>query len=431
MTSLIDAGLLLRPPLFLAWRNFEGMRSYAPVSGGGRTFLFSPEHFCLARETSTGKVDWTYRVPRRNTGPRFIAGAALAVGVVLPRGKDGKRRIDFLDPETGERIRSVDRGERGNMEVVGDLVVAGAMSDLECWAHKTGEGLWSIDFGSELQNWMLDQPFYVDTEVVVIGMQGGRVRCIRTKTAEPVWETSVAEFRIGVHPGTVSGQMERFGRVLVIPVYHHTVGISLDSGERLWSIERRLLHGRPRCGDRLFMELAHGWGWLDPQNGTFHSLPRLESPPGFLRFYGGSWLISSTHYFQTLWGWIDAWDRDTGKLVWSGQATGGEGYLSHSPMTVADGRLYYRDSTYHTYCFEEVEPSDPVLKAERAIGRSNPSPEALASGVMKTTASPLSVTCKKPAKTKMRPLVRTKTSKAVARRVQPSKETMAGREGKR
>lgn len=416
--------------MFQAWRCFNRLRSEAPLSRNGLSFLSSANDSCLALDTSTGRQVWEYRSPLKDcgTGPLFLTRHAVAVYLnALPR-KGNAQRIDFLSATSGKRLRNVKRGSRLYMEVIDGSVVSGSATGLESWVIATGEELWRLSSGEDPDSWVSDNPFYADDQFVVFGMHQGGVRCIRTKTAEPVWATSVAEFRIGEHPGTVSGRMERFGRVLVIPVYNHTVGISLDTGERLWSIERGLLLGSPRCGDRLFMGLTDGWGWLDPQNGRFHSLPRLESPPGFLRFYGGGWLISTTHYFQALWGWIDAWDRDTGKLVWSGRATGAEGYLSHSPMTVADGRLYYRDSTYHTYCFEEVEPSDPVLKAERASGRSKPSPEALASGVMKTTASPLSAISKKTTlKTRVRSPSRTRTHKAVARRAQPGKKTTPGR----
>lgn len=418
MVQLMSVALRLEPPLFMAWKCFQGRRADAPLARNGLSLLSSANDSCLALDTSTGRQVWEYRstLKNRGTGPLFLTGSEVAVYVNALPGKGDAKRIDFLSIETGGMVRSVDRGSRMNMEVVDNLVVSGSVRELECWSIQTGDKLWYLDFGRNLNQWMLDEPFYADSEVIVFGLQGGGVRCIRTRTAEPVWETSVADFRIGEHPDVVGGQMERFDSVLAIPMSGHTVGISIETGERLWVIDRRVLHGRPRSGDRLFMGLTDGWGWLDPRTGKFHSLPRLENPPGFLRFCGGGWLISSTHYFQALWGWIDAWDRDTGKLVWSGQATGGQGYLSRSPMTVADGRLYYRDSTYNTYCFEEIEPSDPVLKAERASGRSNPIPESVSSGVLKATAPRLSAISKKTAKTKTRSPSRAKTSKTVARR---------------
>lgn len=417
----------------MAWKCFQGRRSDAPLARNGLSFLSSASDSCLALDTSTGRQVWEYRSPLkdRGTGPLFLTDRELAVYLnALPR-KGNAQGIDFLSVASGERLRNVKRGSQLYMEVINGFVVSGSVTGLECWVIETGERIWHRESGRHMDAWLLDRPFYADPEVVVFATEGGGVRCIRTKTAEQVWETSVADLRIGEHPDVVGGQMERFGRVLAIPMFGQTVGISIETGERLWAIDRRVLPGRPRCGDRLFMGLTDGWGWLDPQTGKFHSLPRLENPPGFLRFYGGGWLVSSTHYFQALWGWIDAWDRDSGKLVWSGQATGGEGYLSHSPMTVADGRLYYRDSTYHTYCFEEMEPSDPVLKAERASGRSNPSPEALASGIVKATAPPLSAISKKTAKRRRRLPSRAKTSKAVARSAQPGKNTRAGRGRKR
>ncbi|MEO8499981.1 MAG: PQQ-binding-like beta-propeller repeat protein [Vicinamibacteria bacterium] len=345
-------------------------------------------------------------------------------------GKNGKQSVDFLDTETGACIRSVSRELGGaNLVVVGDHVVSGFVNELECWEAATGGRLWHLDFGRDHRAWLLDQPFYADSDVVVFGMEGGGVRCIRTATAEPVWETSVAEFRIGEHPGTVGGQMERFSSVLVIPMFDHTVGISVDTGKRLWALDRAPLPGRPRCGDRFFLSWKSDWGgWINPQSGCFHPSSRLETPTGFERSpLVGSWLVSSTHFFKAQWGWIDAWDRETGKLVWSGEAKGGKGHVSHSPMTVADGRLYYRDSTYHTYCFEEVEPSDPALKAERASGRSSPSPEALASGAMMVTPPSISEVSKKAAKARADSTSKAKAGRAIARGAEPGESIASKR----
>ncbi|MEO5762835.1 MAG: hypothetical protein ABIR28_11050, partial [Vicinamibacteria bacterium] len=57
---------------------------------------------------------------------------------------------------------------------------------------------------------------------------------------------------------------------------------------------------------------------------------------------------------------------ETGNHVWHEDPEGREGYVYLSPLTAAYGRLYYVDFSFRTYCYEEVNPSDPDLIAQRA-----------------------------------------------------------------
>lgn len=364
--------LALRPPLRLAWSYYQGFRDMPPLASQSRTFFASKGSCCLALRTSTGEVCWEYRQSGAETGPSFLTGEQVAVYV---RGR-GLDRLDLLDATSGKKIRSLPRSPSTFAVVRAGLLVNGFADELECWSLKDGAIRWHLALGEET---MMNPPCVTD-ELTVFGQKGGAIRCVDAKTGEPVWETSVADlWRLGGNlkdriPGEVHGPIQRFGRVLTFPTVTHIVGMSLDTGERLWAVKAVPLAGGGRCGDRLYVSFC---AWIDPQSGTYHGDPagRLVGDNKFERprewkskrdTFSGDFLVSSTHIFGTnTAAMIDAWDRETGKHVWHAEPEGGKGFAYLSPLSAAFGRLYYVDGSFRTYCYEEVNPSDPELVYQR------------------------------------------------------------------
>lgn len=388
--------LRLRPPLRSVWSHVNGLGAAVPLVSPSTSYLVSVgprkslDHAAVALESTTGRKLWSHKPKaHRRSSPGFLLPDRI--GIIDTSANEAQADDDteddtetlVLDGRTGKLIR---RYPWAGTVVVGNMCVGDAISRLWVGSLTTGRKLWDVDFGPNPGQWLsgpfLEDRFWASKHLLVWGRKGGAVRCVRTRTGEVVWETSVADIwwpgatprqRI---PGEVKGRIQCFGRVLTLPTATHVVGVSLDTGDRLWAVEAIPLRGGGRCGDRLYVSYC---AWIDPQSGEYHGEPagRLVGPAKLERpkewkpkkdTFSGDFLVSETHIFGTSTAaTLEAWDRETGKHEWHEKPEGANGYVESAPMVAAYGRLYYVDSSFRTYCYEEENPSDHSSKARPAM----------------------------------------------------------------
>ncbi|MBX7186077.1 MAG: PQQ-like beta-propeller repeat protein [Vicinamibacteria bacterium] len=355
----------------------------------------------MALDSTTGKKLWSHKPKvHRRSSPAFVLPDRVGV-VDTSAGEAEAEQPDetlIFDAQTGRPVR---RYPWAGSLVVGDMCVADASSVASL---TSGEKLWEI--GTEPGE-RLCRPFsrdrvWASEDLLVWGQKGGAVRCVRTRTGELVWETSVADIWLrGATasqkiPGEVSGRIQCFGRVVTFPTATHVVGVSLDTGKRLWAVEAVPLRGGGRCGDRLYVSYC---AWIDPQSGKYHGEPagRLVGPAKLERprewkskkdTFSGDFLVSETHIFGTSTaGTLEAWDRETGKHEWHEKPEGAKGYVELAPMVAAYGRLYYVDYSFRTYCYEEQGPGERSPKAAIAWPP-RPAPSLATSSERRSSRSP-------------------------------------------
>lgn len=378
--------LRLRPPLRAAWSYTNGLGAPSPLVSPSTTYVVSVgprkslNHRATALDSTTGKKLWSHK-PKAHcrSSPAFLLPDQVGVVVTSADEAEADQPDEtlILEARTGRLVR---RYSWAGSLVVGDMCVADASGVASL---TSGEKLWEI--GNESGEW-LSRPFWRDRvwaseDLLVWGQKGGAVRCVRTRTGEVAWETSVADIWLpGATarqkiPGEVSGRIQCFDRVLTFPTATHVVGMSLDTGERLWAVEAVPLRGGGRCGDRLYVSYC---AWIDPQSGKYHGEPagRLVGPEKLERprewkskrdTFSGDFLVSETHIFGTSSAaTLDAWDRETGRHEWHEKPEGAKGYVEMAPMAAAYGRLHYVDYSFRTYCYEEQNPDDAAPKTRRA-----------------------------------------------------------------
>ena len=372
--------VLLRPPLRANWCYFQGFGSPSPLASSSITFLISRQKGCLALDSSTGAKRWKHEPGSgRTSGPAFVTPDG--VGMFISGG--GVAETLLVEGDTGRVIRRL--GPIGNV-VAGEIAFADRGETLVATSLTTGETLWrrSLEPGHETTGPSLGPRIWAIDQFVLWCERGGRIYCVRARTGEQAWQASVGDLwksqgeeRL---PGQITGRVEYVGGVLAVPVHSRMIGMSLDSGRRLWEVEKTALRGRGRCGDRLYL---HSGGWIDPASGEYNTGPDLERPRewrGKMDRSSGDFLFSSTHVFGTTYsGKLDAWDRETGRHEWHEIPEGSKGYVYLTPLTEHYGRLYYVDNSLRTYCYESATNSDVPHEAHL------PDPSLRATGARKSS----------------------------------------------
>lgn len=361
MTPL-KPSVCLRPPLRLAW-SWDGGYGVRPKLAGGLALVHSRQGAVQALSEGTGEVAWSFRPPGRGGS----AAPGLVVNDWLLATLGPKERYGLLALDSGRLIKEIGWRHQGRLKFEEGLIFCDGSSDLCARVPWEVKPLWQIELGQEPSQWTAGD-FAVASGRLVYGLKEGPVVCVDARTGQELWRTSIADLTTGgvnevERPGEVRGPIAVEGDVVIVKSYpQHVVGISLKTGKRLWTHV-----GFPMAGlyrGRYYVSA----GWLHPQTGRLTRRKALQWPKDVDNGTWGGFLISETHIFvASLLGEIVAWDRETGKHAWHAQAPGANGQIASEPLVGANGRLYYVDQNQRLYCFEEVNPTDPILKAQRAV----------------------------------------------------------------
>mgnify|MGYP000207779573 CR=1 FL=1 len=376
----VDPSKHLAPPLRLAWVA-ENVAPHAPLVSAAHAFFFTRGADCLCLDVVSGMLIWRYSIKGFFCAPELVVGDRVYVAL-RGRGTDQSRDgYHVIDIASGERRSSMACTPRSGVVFFEGLIV-GADAAIEAIDAKSGATVWvRPEAGLGLF------PYYFThiEDRLVFGRENGDVVCIATRTGKQLWKTTVKELVWDAphdpKPGVVHGPIFGCSDRLVVNVSrHHLVCLSLKSGRRLWHHEGFVSEGClsdkklvTRLNQIFDLETGKQLPWPDRQT----AIPLRLDKKFLLK---GRPIVSSTHRFDATWsGYLSGWDLRTGDVTWIARPEFAIGALdTGETFAIRNGRLYYADSNWSVYCFEEEAPTDPVLARQRApAGRARRKTERL------------------------------------------------------
>ncbi len=207
-----------------------------------------------------------------------------------------------------------------------------------------------------------------DTSVMALSLDDGRVLWRQAEAAD------LPEALKGRRAGATDGFAIVYGEIVIFRFGTNIAGLSVADGRVVWSTPILGSSDVYLYDGRYYVTTSAGkYHILDPGTGAvLLSADLMKTLPAELRKKRPSvfapMLVSETHTFVGVReGWLLAFERDTGRYVWSFRPKKG-GEISHrSPgyFASANGRFYYADLSTCLYCLEETNPTDPVLIEQR------------------------------------------------------------------
>jgi outer membrane protein assembly factor BamB len=192
--------------------------------------------------------------------------------------------------------------------------------------------------------------------------EGGRVLAINAENGSVAWEHSVSDLPLHMPGektrGGVPGTAAVYKGILVVVVpKDFVVGLSVETGERLWTWTSDLSSAVSDAGSCFysgrFYQLGSNGSYhiIDPHHGdtVFEIMLKARLPEKLRTVWG--WkpsLVSETHLFVgSNDGHVLGFDRETGDYVWSILPKGGSAVARFS---CASRRLYYADLGGRLHC---------------------------------------------------------------------------------
>lgn len=351
----------LRFPLVQKWQGVQGFSPLLPVVAGGRVFLKIRGAIAVLDEASGEPLETlTGRHPATASDRRVILSSGEGL---VSRELDSGREHRFGGTSGG--LAFLLRDQR--------LYVQG--SDLRC-LDVGGGVLWKRPWETEFPP---SACIFAATErEVVYGLDSGDVVCVSSANGEETWRHSVSDLPwfstvdTKCYPtGTLTVYKDR---VIVQARGRFVVGLDLKTGKRVWTYKSRGFVDCALLDGRCYV-VGFPYAVLEPTNGQPHLEAELERPkeiPGAQGGINGPAAVSETHvYCATHFGPIIAWERETGRLAGLIKGKGACGSATIAKyLLIKNGRLYYADASLSVFCFEEVNPTDPILKRQRAEAKS-------------------------------------------------------------
>jgi outer membrane protein assembly factor BamB len=263
-----------------------------------------------------------------------------------------------------DRVVALDGNDHGQL-----IRVAGLTERRDLWTyqpkgpHPTIQGIFCAD----------ERGVYFglyDTSVIALSLDDGHVLWRQVEAAE------LPEPLKGRRAGSTDGVAIVYGEIVIFRFGMNIAGLSTADGQVVWSTPLQGVSDVYLYDGRYYVTTRAGkYHILDPGTGALLlSADLTKTLPADIRRRRPSvfapMLVSETHTFVgTREGWLLAFERDTGRYVWSFRPNkGGEiSYRSPGYFASANGRFYYADLSTCLYCLEERTPTDPVLSEQRRL----------------------------------------------------------------
>ncbi len=307
----------------------------------------------------------------RRFSPAFVDGYDVyGWGEDAPRSK-GLVRFLLLDSRYVSRTISI-----------GDRVVGGGVVEVRAWdiVSRRVAWEWTCDVQGGDRGNMLRTNLCSDGELVYFGLRDRTIRALSVETGEEAWRTTMVK-----DPEPFKGpdwtrdsywsNLEPRGNGAVangLVYFHAGYVVALDSktGQHVWQTKVGANYGQLHGDGYHALRLSGEYEVLDARTGRrrFKTVLSKEVPSTFQSGGGGVFgpmVVSDTHIFCG-WGvgYLLAFERKTGKLVWHHRATPALSFHQDNYFQIANGRLYTGD--YGTMrIYEEVNATDPILVEQR------------------------------------------------------------------
>jgi len=247
--------------------------------------------------------------------------------------------------------------------VVVDDLILGADSAIEAISARDGATVWKRE---EPELGWAPYQFALAGDALVFGRRNGDVVSIQARSGRERWTTTVRDLMWDgpgdLKPGCVFGEIAIFeDRAILNVSRHHLLCLSLNDGRRLWHQEGLVDQGCLVGHDYITAPR----GVIDVRTGKRLALPvprrGFDETAQKLMVGSGTICATEAHVFHATWsGYIWAWQRSTGDVVWCERPPGSTGALnSGTTFAIHDDRLYYVDSNWTVYCYEPGEQPPP------------------------------------------------------------------------
>jgi outer membrane protein assembly factor BamB len=326
----------------------------------GRLFLYEP-HQWLARDEATQNVLWE-RKATDATRPQVVWNETVvvwdfpaAVGLVL-------------SATTGIEERRIE-APPGWAFCAGDILVAWHGGFVCVVDLRSGKVLWRFD--TSASEAPISGSPCANQDAVFFGLPG-RVVARGLTDGRELWSQALPTLLCS-RPTPTRGLCVLGDLVVALLEGEGVVGLSARTGSIVWQYEHgeRITDGA-LYGDRYYVLGAYGqFAVLDVGSGKALGRTDLRrSLPGKLAKVKGDFfplLVSETHAWIGLGpGYVIAFDKQSSEYAWHRWPKGAGSFQGQTYFASANGRLYYADMSCRLYWLEEENPTDPVLKAQRA-----------------------------------------------------------------
>lgn len=265
-----------------------------------------------------------------------------------------------------------------------DRLIGADVDVVHCWNTGTGLRAWSwvpdvttVESGSGNT---IRTDLCADDERVYFGMRDGTIRALSIRDGKEVWRTTLVknpdpftdtdrEFHLLASEPSGSGSV-RDG-VAYFQASNRAVALDAITGKHIWEARAYCTGGQLHLDSYHCLGVGGEYEILDARTGRRKFKKDLTSVTP-ARFHNGGMptykpmVVSDTHMFCGYGiGYLLAFERTTGKLVWHHRATPALSFHQDNYFQIVNGRLYTGD--YGTMrIYEEVNASDAVLREQRA-----------------------------------------------------------------
>lgn len=253
--------------------------------------------------------------------------------------------------------------------MVGDTLVVWRIRYVYAADLRSGQLLWRLDT-SATEAPISGSPC-ANQDAVFFGLPG-RVVARGLTDGRELWSQALPTLLCS-RPTPTRGLCVLGDLVVALLEGEGVVGLSARTGSIVWQYEHgeRITDGA-LYGDRYYVLGAYGqFAVLDVGSGKALGRTDLRrSLPGKLAKVKGDFfplLVSETHAWIGLGpGYVIAFDKQSSEYAWHRWPKGAGSFQGQTYFASANGRLYYADMSCRLYWLEEENPTDPVLKAQRA-----------------------------------------------------------------
>jgi len=348
----------LEPPLRETWFiQYSGMFSDVPRIQDGLVFVGQSNGTLAAYDEVDHHIAWEYK--RKGVLKLVHEGNLYYIGY--------DKRLHLIDSRSGQAREVYPFNRNGDMLVVQRKLVCTSYEGstlMTGFDISTAKKVWNYRSKSGASFSMLcanEEHIIVGQASVTFG-EGGHVVALNPENGDVVWEHSVSDL-----PLYMPGEEARRGApgsarvhndiVVVVVPKDFVVGLSVESGERLWTWTSDLSSAVSDAGNYLYRDRYYQLG----ANGSYHVIDPLSGKtifetmlkPGLPKKQQTAWgwspiLVSETHLFVgSNDGHVLAFDRETGEYVWSILPKRGSAVRQFAS---ANERLYYGDLGGRLHC---------------------------------------------------------------------------------
>ncbi len=361
------SGLWLEPPLLESKvTRYTGVVIPPPLVEQGRAFLYEPGMW-VARDEATHAVLWERRVRH------FPHPQALWDGKLL--AWEHFETLLLLDAAKGVEERRI-QAESGWATVVGDALVTWQINQVYAVDLRLGQLRWR--FATNATEAPISGGPCANEEAVFFGLPG-RMLARGLTDGRDLWTETLP--KLPASEPTPAGGICVLGDLVIATLEGQgVVALSTRTGSVVWEYVHgeKVTSGVP-YGERYYVLGIHGqYAVLDARSGRVLTSTKLSStlPAKLSKVWGHYFplLVSETHAWVGFGpGYVMAFEKETGAYAWHRLPKGAGGFQAQTYFGSANGRLYYADMSCRLYWLEEENPTDPVLRAQRA--ESNPTPQ--------------------------------------------------------